>query len=101
MKNSLASLESLKKIFTYGERIRPVRDWFVLLAITTILLIIGVFWNIYIFNQFENVKTPASDTHTPQLQNLETSVQKVQTIFQSRATEENNYQQTYQFVDPS
>ncbi len=101
MKNFLNVLDSAKKKFAYGERIRPTRDWFILLALTAVLLIAGVFWNVYLFTQFETVKAPASDVHAPALQNLQTSVQEVQRIFQTRATEENNYQQTYQFVDPS
>ena len=98
---NLSSLGPLKKIFAYGERIRPARDWFVLLGISILLLLLGIGWNVFLFNQFENAPATSNSVVAPAQQNASASITKVQTIFQQRATEETNYQQNYHFVDPS
>jgi uncharacterized iron-regulated membrane protein len=101
MKMNLSSLSSLKKMFAYGDRIRPARDWFVLLTVFIFLLLVGIAWNVFLFTQFANEVTTNAATAAPAQLNASSSIVKVQTIFQQRATEENNYQQNYHFVDPS
>ncbi len=101
MKN-LLSLNSLKKLFSYGERIRPVRDWFVLLGIAAILFVLGVLWEIALFYQLQTQKQVATPTVTQaQADDIQTEITQVQALFQKRAAEEHNYQQLYHFVDPS
>lgn len=101
MKNIYLILDSLKKMMVYGERIRPVRDWLTLLLAAIVLLVMGIGWNVFLFNEFQNVKSATSST-TPQTLNMVgDSITQIQSIFQQRATEEGNYQKTYHFVDPS
>jgi hypothetical protein len=101
MKNKLNFLTHLKKMFIYGERLQPTRDWLILLACTGVLLVLGVGWNIFIFYQLENGKTIGTATSPVVQQGTGDAVTQVQTLFQQRATEETNYQQNYHFVDPS
>lgn len=100
MKKLPQQLASLKKIFAYGNRIRPSRDWFVLLLCAGLLLVASVAWSLWLFMALANGKTlgPAPIAKEPQTQG---SVNAVQTIFQARATEEGHYQGDYHFVDPS
>ena len=102
MKLNLSSLiNTLKKIFAYGDRMRPMRDWFILLSVTSVLLIAGVVWNIFLFNHFQNVQTTTTSVKVTAQQGIGDSITKVQALFQQRAAEEVNYQQNYHFVDPS
>jgi hypothetical protein len=104
MKKFLASFGSfakLKKVFSYGERIRPARDWYLLLSIAGILLVIGVVWNVFLFNELENGKSLQSSIPAQSHPIANSSITAVQAVFQKRATEENNYQNVYHFVDPS
>jgi hypothetical protein len=97
---SFASLSKLKKFFAYGDRIRPTRDWYVILTIAGVLLLVGIGWNAFLFNELESGKNIGPTVTAPQ-KVIGNSVTSVQTVFQKRATEENNYQSTYHFVDPS
>ena len=101
MKNLTEFLGSFKKYFVYGARIRPTRDWFVMLLVTLVLLVVSVGWNVFMFTQFENGKSTTQTTPLAQEQGVGDAVAQVQALFQQRATEEGNYQRTYHFVDPS
>jgi hypothetical protein len=93
---------SLKRMFRYGDTIYPVRDWLLLLAAVVILLLLGFIWNAWLFFQIESGKVIGNATTTPGTAiPAETAVTDVQHVFQSRATEEGNYQNTYHFPDPS
>ncbi len=100
MKNFSLNLNSIKKFFAYGDRIHVARDWFVLLVVGSVLLLLNIAWNAYLFVELENGKSIGSSASAPQA-SVGTSITQVQNIFQTRATEENNYQNTYHFVDPS
>jgi hypothetical protein len=101
MKNIFTILNSLKKLFAYGDRVHPARDWFVLLISAMLLLIASVGWNVYLFNQFQNEKGTADATQAKTSAGVGDSITQAQAIFQQRATEEQNYQKNYSFVDPS
>ena len=94
-------LDGLKKMFVYGERIRPVRDWLIVLQIALLLLALSVGWNVFLFNQFQDAKSATSSTTPQAINTIGDSILQIQSIFQQRATEEGNYQKTYHFVDPS
>ncbi len=84
----------------YGDRIRPVRDWFVLLAAALILLIASVAWNAWLFYRVTNgegftVEAPAAST--PALNALP----KAREVLEIRASEETRYRSFYEFVDPA
>ena len=101
MKLNLSSLSSVKKVFAYGDQIRPARDWFILLTTVFILFLVSIAWNIFLFNQFQNVQSAVTVAAPQASQSIAPTITKVQTLFQQRATEETNYQQNYHFVDPS
>ncbi len=88
-------------MFSYGERIKPTRDWLVLASIALILFILSIGWNVWLFSQLENGKSLSSSGPTAPVPSAANSVNAVQSLFQKRATEENNYQTIYHFVDPS
>lgn len=83
----------------YGERLRPTRDWFVILAAVALLLIVSAAYSYFIFSQ------------TKEAGNLEggevvqatatTTSSDVTGIFTDRERERDNYLHVYRFVDPS
>ena len=100
MKKFFPFLSVLKKTFAYGDRLRPTRDWFVLLAAAGVLLLASMAWNVFLFNELQNGK--ALGTTSAQVSKPSTpSVVHAQDIFKQRASEEGNYQTLYHFVDPS
>jgi type II secretory pathway component PulC len=102
MKNfTLSSLSNYLKAFRYTGRLRPERDWLMVLLVTFVLLLVSISWNVWFFINLvhgENVTPVAQVPHTV---SSAAAVTNVQNIFKARATEQNNYQQTYTFVDPS
>lgn len=102
MKNfNLSSLTKYLGALRYGNRLRPERDWLVLLGMTVILLIASIAWNVFYFiNTAANQPSSSAPAPTQTLSSA-SEVTSVQNIFKSRATEQTNYQQNYKFVDPS
>jgi hypothetical protein len=94
------SLFSVFKIFRYGDRLKPNRDWFILLTLTALCLVASVCWNIFLFSQLENGKSVGNVT-VPNHTAATSSISGVQTVFQKRAAQESNYQHAYTFIDPS
>ena len=101
MKKISFKLDSLSKLFTYGDRVHPTRDWLVLLGSAVVLFLLSVVWNVFLFSQIENGKPIGAVPTKPSTPDVGASVTDVQQIFQQRATEENHYQSDYHFVDPS
>ncbi len=103
MKNfNLASLSGLLRTFRYTGKLRPERDWLALLSVAILLLLASIAWNIWFFINLttsENSAPVAAVAHSTTSSSA--SVSNVQEVFKARATEQNNYQQTYTFVDPS
>lgn len=97
MKN--IELGSLLKKFSYGPRVRPARDWFVLLSITIILLIVSVLWNLWLLKSVERGGTIGNEAPPPAFDAA--PIEAVRTLFQSRSEEEARFRQEYRFVDPS
>lgn len=79
---------------------RPLRDWFVLLLSTAILVLASGAWNAWVFYTAASggtlgepiALTPAPDT---------SSLDAVRALFENRAAEEAKYRTEYRFVDPS
>ena len=96
---SLQSLSSILRGFRYGPRLRPVRDWSVLLAIALVLLAAGASFAIWLFVRIErgealtNAPTSASAFDT-------TPVEEVRALFSERAAEALRFKNEYRFVDP-
>jgi len=96
---SLKIFSQIKRLFSYGDRLRPNRDWFALLIVGALLLVGSLVWNAYLFTQLQNGKVIGSSApvHTAST----TSITAVQAVFKARAAEESNYQHSYSFIDPS
>jgi hypothetical protein len=98
MKNSFDINAILTKV-SYGDRARPVRDWFVLLAVMAVLVGLSVGWNVWLLRNMEKggtigtPETPSAFDTAP--------IESVRAVFESRAEEEARYENEYRFVDPS
>ena len=101
MKQILDYLASYKKFFTYGDQIKPMRDWFLVLGISCGVLLLSVAWNVFLFHQLESAKSAVVQQEAVTQPGLGDAVTQIQSIFQDRATEEGNYEKLYHFVDPS
>lgn len=84
--------------FRYGARLHPVRDWLVILAVFTLLLLVSLFWNIWLFTQATNGMVLGSSQAPEQAQ---VQLDQVKGLFDSRAAQQARYLQEYHFVDPS
>lgn len=80
----------------------PIRDWFILLTVSTLALIGIIIWNIWAFDTVAaggTIGTPA--TKTPAIFN-NSSLDTIRSIFDKRAAEEEKYVTgAYRFADPS
>jgi hypothetical protein len=94
MKKPSLSLSALK----YGPRIRPVRDWLVMLTIFALFLLISLAWNLWLFSQVTSGNKIGTQSSQPA---VEIKLDQVKTLFDSRAAEQTRYIQEYKFVDPS
>lgn len=99
--SKLNSLTSITKRFSYGDRLRPYRDWYLLLAVVFVLALLSVAWNVVIF--FRAVDGEIIGTGEVREKEVfdEEAVDRVEAAFTARAEEEARYRGTYQFVDPS
>lgn len=96
---NLSTLIPKKAIISYGERIRPVRDWFAILACGAVLFIASVAWNAWLFYDAtrERAESTATTAEAPALDALP----KAREVLTERAGEEARYRGVYEFVDPS
>jgi hypothetical protein len=86
--------------FRYGTRLRPMRDWLVIIILAIVLFVLSIAWNTILFLRLtrgEFSSTPASAPDTT----LTDSIEKTTTIFKNRAMESERYKNEYHFVDPS
>lgn len=96
---SLSDLEqkTIARI-SYGERVRPIRDWLLLLSAATLLFIASAAWNTWYYYQVlagpveATASAPTLDT---------AAVTGARKALDMRAAEEAKYETTYQFADPS
>lgn len=88
--------------FTYGEHVHPERDWFTLLTLSFMVLVVGVVWNTWLFNDVSSGGVlSGSATSTPPAFS-KTSLQAVQKVFSDRAALEAQYVAGVKtFTDPS
>ncbi|HEY0979297.1 MAG TPA: hypothetical protein VGE23_00420 [Candidatus Paceibacterota bacterium] len=85
--------------FSYGTRIHPTRDWFLLLSLATALIVASVAWNLWLLKSVErggvigSEQAPATFDAAP--------IESARAVFEARRGEELRYRQEYRFVDPS
>ena len=93
------SAVALMKRLAYGERLRPARDWFVLLSLAGILIVASAVWNLGAVREVErsgapeNLGAPAAFDETP--------IASVRAVFEARADAYERYRTGPGFVDPS
>ncbi len=94
--------DRVKLWFSYGERLQPARDWFILLVLSALILALSAVWSIWLFGRVANgdMLTKAT-TPTPTVFNKE-SLEAVQEVFAEREEKETKYATgEYSFIDPS
>ena len=99
MKLHLSKHPGKVHFFTYGERLRPQRDWLVLLSITGVLLAISVAWNLWLFARVTNGEQIGDQQAQTQVHGAK--LDAMNALFERRAQEEGRYLNEYRFVDPS
>jgi hypothetical protein len=98
--NFTSPSSSLVKIFAYGQRVRVLRDWLVLLLIALALFFSSVALHAFLF--LRAIDGELIGSGQMQQSALDTSsLETVRTIFEARAGEELRYRGEYRFVDPS
>jgi hypothetical protein len=93
---------SLIKRIRSGTTADPVRDWLVLLSLSTIVLISIIVWNAWAFDTVAGGGFIGTSTaKAPEVFN-QASLNTIRSIFEYRATEEARYESgVYSFADPS
>lgn len=89
----------LKKI-SYGDRLRPFRDWVVIVVVTLLLIAAVASWSYFLFVRISNGEMLGA-TPNATSEEANTSLETVQSTFAERATERAHYRADYRFVDPS
>lgn len=82
----------------YGNRLRPARDWLVMLGFATLIFIASVAANVYFFMQVSGGEIlgggSVSKLEAPPLE-------EAHALFTSRVEESVRYRSEYSFIDPS
>lgn len=81
-------------------KLNPSRDWVLLLGCLIVGILLSILWNGWYFF-FELIKESAPQAATEQAGVDTSSLERVQALFDARATEEGRYRSEYRFVDPS
>lgn len=89
---------NLEKL-SYGERLRPTRDWLFIISIVGILFVASAGYNYWLFS--ETKTTENSSSKVTVVSSTTSSTSSVADIFSARAREQENYMKVYRFVDPS
>lgn len=98
-KLSLKDLTKGTKAFSYGDRLRPQRDWLALLGLTILLIAGSVVWNLWLFSKVTSGEQ-IGDAAVSESQKT-TQIEQAMVQFDERAQEEARYLNEYRFVDPS
>lgn len=83
----------------YGDRIRPTRDWFILLGLFFVALVAGTVWSVLFFLNVVS-EEPTAQTAVSEV-NDKTPLEQVRALFMTRDEEAARYRSEYRFVDPS
>ncbi|MBU1292444.1 hypothetical protein KJ819_00045 [Patescibacteria group bacterium] len=98
MKISL-NTKALLKHLSYGEHIRPARDWFTLLSVAVFLSACSLAWNLWLLHTVKSGGVIGSETVDATFDTR--PIESVQGVFEERRNEELRFTQEYRFVDPS
>ncbi|MBU2158600.1 hypothetical protein KJ848_00210, partial [Patescibacteria group bacterium] len=98
MKTSLDT-KALLKHLSYGEHIRPARDWFTLLSVAVFLSGCSLAWNLWLLHTVEAGGVIGNEAASARFDTA--PIQSVQGVFEGRKNEELRFTREYRFVDPS
>ena len=94
--------ETITRLFTYGERIEPARDWYILLVLFFLFFITGAIWNAWLFNRVQEGGMLSGRTVQTKSTFPSISLDAIEGIFEKRTEEEGKYTNgVYIFTDPS
>lgn len=83
---------------SYGDRPRPVRDWFAVLGTFALLVGLSIGWNLWLLRQAEReAETTAA---APAAAFDAAPIESARAVFAERAAQAENYRSGYRFVDP-
>jgi hypothetical protein len=85
---------------TYGDRIRPQRDWLLIIGVGGIIFLVSVTWNYWLFHKVSAGESLQAGTAAAPVIDTAT-LESVRAIFDRRAAERAHYENDYRFVDPS
>ncbi len=97
---SIFSIARLKKLFHDGTHPHPVRDWFVIVGVSAVLVGVSVGWNTWTYIQ-ANTEIKQVSEGSPAAVFDVGAVETVQRSFEERSKEAERYRSSYHFVDPS
>ncbi|MBU6323484.1 MAG: hypothetical protein KGI41_02065 [Patescibacteria group bacterium] len=101
MMNFTALMKRIRS-FRYGSRLRPVRDWLVLLVCFAVLFGLSAVWNAWLFVRVANGDILGGTPPAPPALFDPASLKSLQKLFDTRAQEETKYLVgSYMFADPS
>ena len=97
---SIFSVDRLKKLFHEGTHPHPVRDWFVIVGVSAVLVGVSVGWNTWTYIQASTEIKSVSEGASTAVFDV-AAVETVQRSFEERSKEAERYRSSYHFVDPS
>ena len=100
MNIELSTIRSFLARFTYGKRLRPARDWFVLVSLTLLAIAGFAIWSAWVY--LEGARASQSNTAPLLVPTLSPdALEETERMFERRAAERVRYESEYVFVDPS
>lgn len=100
--NIFTRMSSLLQQLREGGRHDPMRDWLLLLTLSTITLASIIVWNVWAFDTVANGGVIGTSVPKAPPAFNQASLDAIHTIFTSREAEEKKYETgVYRFVDPS
>ncbi len=97
---SIFSADRLKKLFHEGTHPHPVRDWFVIVGVSAVLVGLSVGWNTWTYIQASTETKETGEVTETAVFDV-AAVETVQRTFEERSKEAERYRSSYHFVDPS
>ncbi len=100
MNIDLSTARSFLSRLAYGKRLRPSRDWFVLVSLTLLAIAGFAVWSVWIYlGGAQASQSEAVPLLVPTLS--PEALEETERMFERRAAERVRYESEYEFVDPS
>lgn len=94
--------KTISRFLSYGERIEPARDWYVLLSLFFMFFAASAVWNAWLFNRVQQGGMLSGQPAQMKSAIPGVSLEEMEYLFQKRADEEERYASgAYVFTDPS